>query len=72
MLQTREDIVTAFNGRVPSRNLHYQPVQFQNGAFQVGFTEIGPLQVHSCHVALLQRREIPLVTSEPAARAHQR
>src|SRR4051812_42226964 len=56
----------------PSQGSTFQVRSLENSAFQVCFTEIRPFQVHSCHVALLQCSEIPLLTNESAPQACQR
>src|SRR2546423_15653183 len=56
----------------PSQGSSFQVRPLQNSPLQVRLTEIRPLQMHPRHMTLLQRRRIPLLTSESPASARQR
>jgi hypothetical protein len=49
---------------------HMRPFQYRT--FQVGFAEIGSLQVNAGNIALLKRRQLPLIARQSSTRAGQR
>src|SRR5438874_13075353 len=56
----------------PTQGSTFHMSSLQNSPLQVRLTEIRPLQMHPRRVTLLQRRGIPLLTSESPTRARQR
>src|SRR2546421_6933505 len=56
----------------PSQGSSFHVSSLENSPLQVRVTEIRPLQVHPRHMPLLQRRRIPLLTSESPTRTRQR